>query len=778
MSVHIEDVVSSRVVALLQVFQNASAFVIPAYQRSYSWDKDQVRKLITDMYTGLCALGTSASPNEEYRFLGTIITVEKSGTFVNYGLHTPNQFQEIVDGQQRITTLALIGIQLEKMIREQLNLVLSDNTYVDEHEEVKSIVEEYCKNLQAMYMTTSQNSRVKLPRIIREEIDRWQEGGYKSVLSNVVMNYIYEDKYRLNANIDNDLVIKNMYEIKHLLNHIMIGSETFNTDNGENTVDEFVLDIRRILTSFPKRILWDRPNCQFDTKAIDEHDTKTSLNGLVRLLLFAYYLKNKCVINYISAKKEDWAFDMFVSLNTTGVPLTAVETFRANLLVQVKNLNPNSDIKNNLNRQIIDLYTNNEYGVQSYFDKEPDTEKKTKKTKEFVTTFALAYDGTKLGYDLQRQRIWLRDSLNQSIREVSHKSSRERSDAIQVYMSRIRHMLKFLMTRDALISKEIQGIDDLQSTPNADLAMLCLCFLNDVNHSIVNALLSRFYERLQSKKEDVQSDFVDSVLAVTAFFVLWRSVRGTSGLPEVYREGMSQFFSFRANSEDAEFQLNIKDVKKYLRSKLTSYVDGKNLLDKSIWVAIAERELRFRGMKDLCRFVIFISLNNTTKDIDNPGLIVNAMNGFANWADQDSWHSQHYATIEHIAPQNPGKNSDWDTKLYDERDLFDRIGNLALLPTSINSAVGNNAWTSKWIYYSHLAEANPQNLAKLNDLAKASGLLLRSRTIKLLCNTKFNYHMEPIVYVGIDGKWDADLVEKRTTRMLEIFHDRMLEWLQ
>jgi hypothetical protein len=37
--------------------------------------------------------------------------------------------------------------------------------------------------------------------------------------------------------------------------------------------------------------------------------------------------------------------------------------------------------------------------------------------------------------------------------------------------------------------------------------------------------------------------------------------------------------------------------------------------------------------------------------------------------------------------------------------------------------------------------------------------------------------MDPIVAVGMDGTWGADLVERRTKRMLEIFHDRMMQWL-
>lgn len=62
-------------------------FVIPKYQREYKWSREQVKTLISDI-------------NKHEKFLGNIILNEFS------------EFYEIVDGQQRITTLFLILIAL------------------------------------------------------------------------------------------------------------------------------------------------------------------------------------------------------------------------------------------------------------------------------------------------------------------------------------------------------------------------------------------------------------------------------------------------------------------------------------------------------------------------------------------------------------------------------------------------------------------------------------------------------------------------------------------
>jgi hypothetical protein len=774
MSDQISEVVSSKVKLSHSFFEN-QAFVIPSYQRSYSWGKSQVLNLLADMYGGLVSLGYVQTPSEEYTFFGTIITVLKNNDFENYGPQTPGQFHEIVDGQQRIITLSLVAMSLEDEINKQCQVVVNNQQYDAFSEELTSISNMYCRKLQNTYSAKSQNSRYRIPLIIREESDRWQEGEYKSTLSRLVKGVINSEKLPDIVSHQTDLMLMNLQYIHYIVQGIKTNNtNVFLNDGDVDLIAEFDLDIPRIITKISDFDLWDRKNVRFKSQIIAESSQPdTPLIALVRLLLLAYYMTNKCVVNHIVAKKQNWAFDMFVSLNTTGIPLTAIETFRANLLVQIKSLMSNNiDMQKDVQHHVVDLYTNQEHGVYTYFDREIDVNKKAKKTKEFITTFALLYNGKKLGYDLQRQRNWLQDTLNEC---ASHKTSRERSDAIKLYISRIQHLLKFLVMRDRMV---LEGItpSNLQSAANIDTAKLCLRFLVDVNHTIVDALLSRFYERVVTHKNTGQDDFVQSVCAVTAFFALWRSVRGTSGLPDVYRSGMSKHFAYFSNEHT--LNLNIVDLKKYLRDKLASHVDGKNLMEKSVWVSLAERELRFRGMKDLSRFVIFIALDNTVKDGANPGLMVPAAQGYAEWATFSNWTSSHYATIEHIAPQNPDPNGNWDAALYDDRDLFDRVGNLALLPVSINSSVGNSSWVTKWIHYSHLAEADPQKSTELGDFAKSLGIVLKPSTIKLLQRAQFNYHMDPIVAVGKDGIWNADLVEKRTRRMLEIFHDRMMKWLQ
>ncbi len=71
-------------------------YIIPSYQRPYSWTVDNAEQLIDDIYE------SSQSEEREY-FIGSMICINKG----------QNQY-EVVDGQQRLTTLSIIVSELKK----------------------------------------------------------------------------------------------------------------------------------------------------------------------------------------------------------------------------------------------------------------------------------------------------------------------------------------------------------------------------------------------------------------------------------------------------------------------------------------------------------------------------------------------------------------------------------------------------------------------------------------------------------------------------------------
>jgi hypothetical protein len=96
----------------------AKSYMVPAYQRNYSWGGQEVRQLVVDLYE---FFQDSKSP---YYLLGDVIVVE--GRSPDYDL-------EIIDGQQRITTLMIIFSVLYRRLK---NLSWDE----DELFEIKSLI--------------------------------------------------------------------------------------------------------------------------------------------------------------------------------------------------------------------------------------------------------------------------------------------------------------------------------------------------------------------------------------------------------------------------------------------------------------------------------------------------------------------------------------------------------------------------------------------------------------------------------------------------------------
>lgn len=103
-------------------------FIIPSYQRPYSWTIDNAEQLIDDIYE-------SSQSNEGEYFIGSMICINKG----------QNQY-EVVDGQQRLTTLSIIVSELKKLITIQgikddlQKRVLPIDVYSDEADEPRLIV--------------------------------------------------------------------------------------------------------------------------------------------------------------------------------------------------------------------------------------------------------------------------------------------------------------------------------------------------------------------------------------------------------------------------------------------------------------------------------------------------------------------------------------------------------------------------------------------------------------------------------------------------------------
>lgn len=73
--------------------QNANAFVVPVYQRNYAWGKEEITALVQDVYDAF----TKPDAEKTVYYIGTLVTFNQGDCVF-----------EVIDGQQRLTTITLI----------------------------------------------------------------------------------------------------------------------------------------------------------------------------------------------------------------------------------------------------------------------------------------------------------------------------------------------------------------------------------------------------------------------------------------------------------------------------------------------------------------------------------------------------------------------------------------------------------------------------------------------------------------------------------------------
>ncbi|MFR8495123.1 MAG: DUF262 domain-containing protein, partial [Parvimonas micra] len=80
-----------------ELFSDKNAdFLIPDYQRPYAWNEDECRTLWEDLFAFIFPDNDKDKFNDDEYFLGPIVTFKN------------NRQSEIIDGQQRLTTLMLL----------------------------------------------------------------------------------------------------------------------------------------------------------------------------------------------------------------------------------------------------------------------------------------------------------------------------------------------------------------------------------------------------------------------------------------------------------------------------------------------------------------------------------------------------------------------------------------------------------------------------------------------------------------------------------------------
>jgi hypothetical protein len=111
--------------AIRDIFSDKFAFSIPSYQRPYSWGTDQAGELFSDLLTaseGFSAGGPPPKGGVTPYFLGSIVLIK--------GEQAPDA--DVIDGQQRLTTLSLLLSALRVTFDDQRRKTTFSNLLLEE----------------------------------------------------------------------------------------------------------------------------------------------------------------------------------------------------------------------------------------------------------------------------------------------------------------------------------------------------------------------------------------------------------------------------------------------------------------------------------------------------------------------------------------------------------------------------------------------------------------------------------------------------------------------
>lgn len=152
-----------------QILTEQIRYEIPAYQRPYSWEKGNVEQLLDDVWEAFEA-------NDEEYFIGSLITIER-----DKGL-----LYDVVDGQQRLTTLNLIFSRLRDGVDEPAKSelgrrVLPRNALTGEEETPRLTLRQRDQNFFRRYVLAGET----VPEAVRKEVAKEQDAPKQRIIENL-----------------------------------------------------------------------------------------------------------------------------------------------------------------------------------------------------------------------------------------------------------------------------------------------------------------------------------------------------------------------------------------------------------------------------------------------------------------------------------------------------------------------------------------------------------------------------------------------------------------
>lgn len=718
-------------------------FVIPDYQREYSWSDENVRQLFSDVLSGVKSLSCKDLPEikkeQKSKFLGCIIQWNRKAK-ENQDFHPSvgnnlyvGSLREIIDGQQRTSTLLVLFVRYYYYFENSIaNLNSSDTEsilkkHLKREIQKKWLLKRFSKSIPATSLTR--------PVLIRQDSDLWGDSAESSRYRSPISRYLYdainaietEKSEKILHDIEPDKKGSSLSRVVKAIDESIASAfcdddyfclnESYNVADLFN--DDFIEDC-------------NERNIDIINYITHNEDRANVIKPIINNIAVLHYLLNYCAFTVISSPTENAALDMFQSLNSTGVQLTALQMLKPSISSQYK--------KNNvdyINSETNDIYKD----INDWFNDNPKT--KERKTKQFFHKFCMLMKGELDPNSLSVQRNWLKECFEHF---TKNQNNTEKTDEfISIIKSTVEYIDQFIMNKTRL--REVCPVNNtyshysLKNASNkigpvtlSDDCIASLMYLSDSNHDLHHPLLIMFYHKARLAKNDTEfkekvCDFQKIVKAATSIFTLYRV--GLDKHPDgFYKKLYKHAFSFTTNKN-----LNVSAVVSALREEL--YNDAKQKFGEQFIVRkfLDSFSTNCRYNKLGASVLRFILILNTHKKIPNPkkiGLQISNVKG-PEYLTPNIWMNKDTQSIEHICPQSAERTENiscWGSQFVSSTKIHS-IGNLTLLSLGNNASVSEDT-ESKLNAYSSLISNDVKHPAqpKVTENSKS---------------TPTQHHLTPIV---------------------------------
>ncbi|MGQ3823419.1 DUF262 domain-containing protein [Pseudomonas alliivorans] len=755
---------------------------VPPYQRPYGWDADKVSKLVEDTLHGYAMLVGS---DESFTFLGTVITIHD----INYTTvqpivrqDVPGKLLTVIDGQQRLTTLLLVCLALHNNIGLAHSKLLKSNKSLAPSEwpaallwldgQARRVMEELAATF---HERQAFGDSPLYPRMIRSFDDQWSRSAhlakYESPIANLIAKYIatlggdkvleFKPQKRESRIEGEDALVERYIQLSKIFKPIVTGGVR-----------------REELEELPttKEVLAAKPlqqallNHEFPQEVIDELESvevSQEYTGLLHLILLAGYLLNRVAVTVVRGKNEDYAFTVFESLNTTGEPLTAYETFKPRV-VSAETL---AKFEQSESRRCLNV-------VSDYLSGFKVGDRLQAATSDLLIYFAAAETGKKLSKRLADQRRYLKEEFE---RYESDKEKRVQ------FVAHLRDVATFIQ-HSWEFNDKTPSLANLPVDATTDFVKLCLSYFRELKHTVVLAPLVRFYSVAISASDNERaqkiSDFEEAIKAMAAFSVLWRaSHRGTANIDQEYREVLTSVSSLTGlpplarknrsgNTDSPEPIVDVTKLKQELRARLTHLNHG-GMVDRERFVSDASQIPAYQNSRATARFILLAAYHDAIADPVGNGLIVLGKQFSSPCLTYEGYINDRHLSLEHVSPQTSAEG--WDKNNYVNRETVHRIGNLVLVQSDANSSLGNRPWSEKRVLYKALGAPSHQEAESILAAASDAGVSLPDSTQQL---AQMSSHMPHLTALGAySQEWSVEFIDERSRRLLGLAWDRLMPWL-